>query len=97
MPIVKIQQKAGQVEIDVIIEKNETDVEWHHLEVISNAGFKWDAPLKIDVPNTDNCGVTTMGPESDEVAVKWDDQIIKQEKLTIAGAGAIISAKYSVQ
>lgn len=97
MPIVKIQQKTGQVDIDVIIEKDVTDTEWHRLEVLSNAGFKWDAPLKIDVPNTDNCGVTSMGPDSDEITVKWDNQIVKQEKLTVSGAGAIISAKFSVQ
>ena len=97
MPTVEIQQKAGQVNVEVIIKKDITDTEWHRLEVISNAGFKWDAPVKIDVPNTDNCGVTSMGPDSDEIIVKWDSQTIKQEKLIIAGAGAIISAKFSVQ
>ena len=97
MPIVNIQQKAGQVEIDVIIEKDMTDAEWHHLEVRSNDGFKWEAPVKINVPNSDNCGVTALGPDSDEVVVKWDNQIIKQEKLTISGSGPIISAKFNVQ
>ena len=97
MPIVKIQQKAGQVDVDVIIEKDVTDAEWHRLEVISAADFKWDAPVKVDVPNIDNCGVTALGPDSDEIIVKWDNQIIKQEALTISGSGPIISAKFSVQ
>lgn len=97
MPTIEIQQKAGQVDVEIIIEKDITDTEWHRLEVISNVGFKWDAPVKIDVPNTDNCGVTSMGPDSDEIIVKWDNQTVKQEKLTIAGVGAIISAKFSVK
>lgn len=97
MPTVKIQQRAGQVEVDVIVEKDVTDTKRHRLEVISNDGFKWDAPVKIDIPDTDNCGVTALGPDSDEIVVKWDNQIIKQEKLTISGPGPIISAKYTVQ
>lgn len=97
MPIVKIQQKAGQVEVDVIIEKDVTDIEWHRLVVMSNDGFKWEAPVKIDVPNADNCGVTALGPDSNEVVVKWDNQIVKQEELTISGSGPLITAKYSVQ
>ena len=97
MPTVKIQQRAGQVEVEVIVEKDVTDTKRHRLEVISNDGFKWDAPVKIDVPDTDNCGVTALGPDSDEIVVKWDNQIIKQEELTISGPGPIISAKYTVQ
>jgi len=97
MPTVKIQQRAGQVEVEVIVEKDVTDIKRHRLEVMSNDGFKWDAPVKIDVPDTDNCGVTALGPDSDEIVVKWDNQIIKQEELTISGPGPIISAKYTVQ
>lgn len=97
MPIVKIQQKAGQVAIDVVIEKDITDVKLHRLEVMSNDGFKWDAPVKIDIPNSDNCGVTALGPDSDEIIVKWDNQIIKREELTLSGLGPMISAKFSIQ
>ncbi|MDO8716973.1 MAG: hypothetical protein Q7J73_09260 [Dehalococcoidales bacterium] len=97
MPTVKIQQKAGQVDVDVIIEKDLTDAAWHRLEVISNDDFKWDAPVKVDMANFDNCGVTALGPDSNEIIVKWDNQIIKQEALTISGSGPIISAKFNVQ
>ncbi len=61
MPIVKIQQKTGQVDVDVIINKDVADTKWHRLEVISNAGFKWDAPVKIDAPNTDRRNVHGPG------------------------------------
>lgn len=96
MPIVNIRQKVGQVDVDVIIEKNVGDAKWHRLEVSSNAKFKWDAPVKIDVPNSDNCGVITLGPDSDEIIVKWDRRIVKREKLTISGSGPMISAKFNV-
>jgi hypothetical protein len=97
MPTVKIQQKAGQVEVDVIIKKDVTDTKRHRLEVMSNDGFKWDAPVKIDMLNSDNCGVTALGPDADEIIVKWDNQIIKREELTISGPGPMISAKFSIQ
>lgn len=97
MPLIKILQEPGHVDIDVIIEKDVKNIDWHRLEVTSNAGFKWDAPVKIDILNTDNCGVTALGPDSDMIMVKWDNQIVKQEKLTISGSGPMISARFSVQ
>lgn len=94
---VNIQQNDGHARVEVIIGRVANDSQWHRLEVATNDGFKWDAPVKIDLPNSDNCGVTDLAPESERVVVKWDGKVIAKEKLTLSGQSRIISAKFDVQ
>lgn len=94
---VNIQQTDGHVKVEVLIARVANDPQWHRLEVSTNDGFKWDAPVKIDLPNGDNCGVTDLAPESERVVVKWDGKVIVKEKLTLSDQSRIISAKFDVQ
>ncbi len=94
---VNIQQKDGHARVEVLIERVANDSQWHRLEVATNDGFKWDAPVKIDMPNSDNCGVTDLAPESELLVVKWDGKVVAKEKLTFPGPSRMISAKFDVQ
>ncbi|MHB0997040.1 MAG: hypothetical protein ACYC2I_11785 [Elusimicrobiales bacterium] len=92
-----IEQTGGHVKVEVLIARVANDPKWHRLEVATNDGFKWDAPVKIDLPNSDNCGVTDLAPESERLVVKWDGKIVAKEKLTFSGASRMISAKFDVR
>jgi len=94
---VNIQQKDGHASVEILIDRVASDSKWHRLEVATNDGFKWDAPVKIDLPNSDNCGVTDLAPESKQLVVKWDGKVIAKEKLTLSDQSRIISAKFNVQ
>lgn len=94
---VNIQQTDGHVRVEVLIERAANDSKWHRLEVATNDGFKWDAPVKIDLPNSDNCGVTDLAPESERLVLKWDGKVVAKEKLTLSAQSRMISAKFDVQ
>ncbi|MDD2806445.1 MAG: hypothetical protein PHV33_12915 [Elusimicrobiales bacterium] len=97
MLITTIRQKRGKVEVDVKITYDESDERMHSLEIATDGAFHWGGSVKANATCAEALADTALANDSTKVIVKWDNAVIREEKLNNTGPAPRISATYSVQ
>jgi len=97
MLITTIRQKRGKVEVDVKINYDESDDRTHAIEISTDGAFHWGGSVKANAACAETLADTALANDSTKIIVRWDNAVIREEKLNNTGPAPRISATYSVQ